>query len=106
MDGGRRQRLSGGRGGQRNDGAAPLGMAAPVPLHPPESRRQAMGDRSISQPGQQFVSPHSTPSGAMVHRHEWDAKAFVNFYAMLLTTCCSAFDPTAAAPAAPYRLGC
>jgi hypothetical protein len=31
--------------------------------HPkPDSRRQAMGDRSISQLGQQFVSPHSTPS--------------------------------------------
>ena len=36
----------------------------------------------------------------MVDRHEWDAKAFVDFYAILLITPWAAFGPTAAAPAA------
>ena len=68
----------------------------------PDARRQAMGDRAICQPGRPFVSPTLlrplTASGAMIDRHEWDAKAFVNLYAILLTTCWSAFQPYVGGP--------
>ena len=74
----------------------------------PDARRQAMGDRSICQPGRPFVSPtllrRLTVSGAMiVDRHEWDAKAFVNLYAILLTTCWSALRPYIGGPSGCRR---